>query len=52
VIDLLVLHLKTSERLLLKYLKKGLMKQYVGMVMIAKELTLFWIYHHFLSFNW
>jgi len=40
-IDLLVLHLKTSKRLLLKYLKKGLKKQYVGLVMIVKELTLF-----------
>jgi len=40
-IDLLVLHLKTSKMLLLKYLKKGLIEQYVGLVMIVKELTLF-----------
>jgi len=24
------------------------MKQYVGLVIIVKELTIFWIYHHFL----
>jgi len=29
-IHLLVLHLKTSKRLLLKYLKKGFMKQHGG----------------------
>jgi len=29
----------------------SLVKQYVGLVIIVKELTRFWIYH-FLSFNW
>jgi len=40
----------TSEnfkKITAKIFKKGLMKQYVGLVMIVKELTLFRIYHLF-----
>jgi len=39
--DFMVFHLKTSKKLLLNINKKLLVKQYVGLAIIMKELTLY-----------
>jgi len=51
-IDLLVLHLKTSKRLLLKYLKKSFDETVCGIGNDCKGAYAFLNLSSFLSFNW